>query len=405
MGASAPTGRDVWRPFLSIWLATFLGLTAVGAALPVLPRYVLGPLGAGNVAVGIVIGAFAATALLARPVAGRASDVRGRRTTVVVGTALTGVGGALYFLGDLGLGLGGLVFARLLVGAGEGVVFTAGAAWSIDLAPADRRARVVGLYGLSVWSGLTLGPPLGEALLAVGGYSLVWIACAGLPLVGTLLALRVDEPPLPPAPDERAPLIAREAVLPGFALAFASIGFATMASFLVLHLDEQQIGYGALVFAAFAATVVLTRVLGGGLPDRIGAAQAALIAAPFEAAGLALLALAPSLAVALVGAVVMGAAFSTLFPALSIVAIQRVPEHRRGSAMGTFSAFFDLGMGVGAPLAGVAAAAAGYPAAFWLSVAAALAGAALITRTVRAAPQPGFGHPATGVAGPTTGHS
>ena len=43
------------------------GLLAVGAVLPVLPRYVHGPLDGGNIAVGIVVGSYAATGLLLRP--------------------------------------------------------------------------------------------------------------------------------------------------------------------------------------------------------------------------------------------------------------------------------------------------------------------------------------------------
>ncbi len=82
------------------------------------------------------------------------------------------------------------------------------------------------------------------------------------------------------------------------------------------------------------------------------------------------------LTVVIVGAIAMGAAFSLLFPALSLVAINRVGPERRGVAMGTFTANFDLGMLVGSPLAGAAAALGGYSAAFYLAAAAALACAA-----------------------------
>ena len=64
----------------------------------------------------------------------------------------------------------------------------------------------------------------------------------------------------------------------------------------------------------------------------------------------------------------MGTAFSLLYPSLSLVVVNQVPEGRRGAALGTFTGFFDLGVGLGAPLAGIAAALGGYPAAFWLGV-------------------------------------
>jgi predicted MFS family arabinose efflux permease len=53
-----------------------------------------------------------------------------------------------------------------------------------------------------------------------------------------------------------------------------------------------------------------------------------------------------------------------LFPSLALLVVNAVPEDRRGSAMGTFTAFFDLGVGTGGPLAGIAAAIGGYQVAF-----------------------------------------
>ena len=111
----------------------------------------------------------------------------------------------------------------------------------------------------------------------------------------------------------------------------------------MLSLDERGIGHGPAVFSVFAATVVATRLLAGGLPDRIGAARCAVGAALIETVGLVLLGAASDLAVVIAGAIGMGAAFSLLFPSLSLVAVNRVGPERRGKAMGTFTAAFDLG--------------------------------------------------------------
>ncbi|MDX6656674.1 MAG: hypothetical protein QOH62_1467, partial [Solirubrobacteraceae bacterium] len=116
------------------------------------------------------------------------------------------------------------------------------------------------------------------------------------------------------------------------------------------------------------------RLIAGRLPDTLGPLRAAAAAGCAEAVGLALLALAHSLPVALAGGIVMGWGFSLLFPSLALVAISSIPEHRRGAALGTFTAFFDVGFGLGAPMAGAVASLAGYPAAFWVASAAAAAG-------------------------------
>jgi MFS family permease len=367
---SAGTGQaEGYRPgvaFAGVFAVTFCGLLAVGAVLPVLPRYVHGPLDGGNIAVGIVIGSYAATGLLLRPWAGRYADRRGRKPTVLFGSILVAVAGFLYLLP---LGVAGLIGARLVLGAGEGTVFTAGSAWIVDLAPEDRRGRVIGLYGLAVWSGLSVGPLIGELLLHASGYSLVWVFAGTMPLLGAAIASRIPDPyrPHPALAEEHHPLIAREAVRPGAALALGSIGYATVAAFVVLHLDARGVGHGAAVFGAFATMVVLTRLVAGDLPDRVGPARVAIAAALAEAVGLVTIGVAQSLPVALLGALAMGTAFSLLYPSLSLIVVERVPETRRGAALGTFTAFFDAGVGLGAPLSGIAAALAGYQAAFLLS--------------------------------------
>ena len=68
-----------------------------------------------------------------------------------------------------------------------------------------------------------------------------------------------------------------------------------------------------------------------------------------------------------------------LFQSLALMVVSEVGEERRGSALGAFTAFFDIGVGLGAPpLAGATAALAGYSAVFILGALAALGTAALV---------------------------
>jgi MFS family permease len=373
-------GPRAGRNFAGVFGVTFCGLVAVGSVLPVLPRYIHGPLDSGDLAVGVVIGAYAVTGLLLRPVAGRLADTRGRKQIVLGGAVLVALSGLLYLPS---LGLAGLIVARLVLGAGEGAVYTAGSAWIVDLAPDQRRGQVLGLYGLAVWGGLSVGPLVGELLLNLGGYTTVWIFAAVLPVLGAIFALVARDPFVPRKHAEPHPLIAPEAVGPGLAIALASMGYAAIATFIVLHLEARGIGHGATVFAAFAAMLVLTRLVFGHLPDRVGAAPVAIVATLGEAAGLVLIAVAQSLPVALAGGLAMGAAFSLLNPALMLIALGRVSQQARGAAMGTYTAFFDAGVGIGAPLAGLVAALAGYESAFFFAAAVCVGSALMVLVRLR----------------------
>ena len=373
--------------FAGIFVVTGLGLLSIGATLPVIPRYVQGPIGAGDVAVGVVTGAFAITGLACRPLAGHLADRSGRRRVVIAGALLTATASALYFVPA---GVPGLIVARLFLGAGEGMVYTAGSAWIVDLAPTDRRGRIIGFYGLAIWGGLTLGPPIGELILRASSFEMVWAFALVAPLLGALIAMRIPEAftPREPEPIGRHNLIERAALIPGLGLSLGTMGYAAVAAFLVLHLDDRDIGHGAEVFTAFAATVIAARVFGGWLPDRYGPAPCVAGAGLVEAGGLVAIMLADSLPVAIAGALAMGAAFSLLFPSLALAVLDRVPEERRGVAMGTFTAFFDLGVGLGAPAAGLAAAIGGYPAAFGVAAIAAL-GTVALAAMLRGVPREG----------------
>jgi MFS family permease len=385
--------RPALAAFLGVFGATFLCFLAIGAVLPVLPRYVRGPVGAGDLAVGIVIGAFALTAFFGRPLGGRLADRRGRKFVHLAGLGICVVAGALLFLP---LGVAGLVVARLVVGLGDGWVFTAGVTWVVDLTPAARRGKAIGIFGLAIWGGLAVGAVLGEALYQGAGYDAVWAFATIAPLLGLLACTSV---PTDGAQFDREVqagrgldlrnLLPREAWRPGVALALSNAGYGTMAAFVVLLLDQRGIGHGATAFTLFAASVVLTRMLLGGLPDRVGPRRTAVSAGTVQAAGMILLGSAQTWPVAAAGAVVMGAGTSLIFPSLALMVVRRTGDDERGAALGGFTAFFDLGFGLGAPLAGlVASLGAGrhYSLAFYAGAALCLLGAAVGFVSTRAIP-------------------
>jgi MFS family permease len=359
-----------------VFTAALLAFIAIGAALPVLPTFVRGRLHAGDVWVGVVVGAFALTAVVARPLAGRSADARGRRIVLIAGALAMALGGFVYLLSD---SVATLVLARLIVGAGEGAVYTAGASWAVDLAPDDRHGLALGLFGLAVWGGLSLGPVTGELLRSAAGYDAVWVLAAVLPLAAAAIATRFPEPrrASAEAPREDLAWLPRAARRPGIALALANVGYAALAGFVVLLLRSRGIGGGASVFTAFAVAVFASRIALGRTPDRAGAQTTATAAGLLEALGLTIIALAHALPVALAGAVVVGVGFSMLFPSLALMVVGDVGEHRRASALGAFTAFFDIGVGLGAPLAGAIAALGGYTAVFVVAAVAALCTAAL----------------------------
>ena len=371
------TGQDsalaFYRPFLPLFGTIFCCLLSVGASLATLPFWVTDRLGGGNLAVGFVVATIAVAAIVARPIAGRLADRRGYKPILMAGALACAAAGALYF-GALHVAV--VIPVRLLHGIGEAAVYTAGAAWLVAICPPARRGRVVGLYGTAMWLGITLGALFGELLRDGVGFSAVWAFCVLMPLVG--LALAASTPPPAQAGGAARPvLVPRGAVVPGIALSLASLGYGALAAFVALHLQHKGIAGGIAVFNAYGITYVVVRLLLGNWPDRFGPRRVAFWSGLVEAAGLLLVASAPSLWVAVAGGLIMGAGLSLLFPALALIVINQTPPSQQGGAIGTFTSFWDIGVALGGPIGGVVVGLSDYPAIFYVMVAAALASAAL----------------------------
>lgn len=86
------------------------------------------------------------------------------------------------------------------------------------------------------------------------------------------------------------------------------------------------------------------------------------------------LGLAPSPLVAMIGSALAGFGFALVFPALGVEAFVRVPSTSRGAALGVFSVFLDVALGLTGPLAGLLVGIYGYASIFLIACVAALTG-------------------------------
>jgi MFS family permease len=384
MNAVAERGAVPRRAFVAIFGGLFCGYMGLTAVIPVLPGFVRERFGATNFVVGLVVTATALTALLVRPVSGFLADRYGHRLVMQLGALIVATGGVLYFAP---LGLPGLVADRLFLGVGEASLFTAGAVWTVSLAPHNRRGQLIGFYGISMWGGISLGTFLG-ATLQHFGYGAVWAFSLVVPLVGLVLISSVPAISRTEQPGSARGLLLRPALLPGVALALGAAGYAGLAAFVVLHLQARGIHSGVVVLSCFSAVYAGTRLFIGHLPDQLGPRRVATWSGAGEAVGLLIIALAPSLLVAVLGSVVMGVGFSLLHPSLALMVINRTDRSKQGAAIGAYTSFWDLGLTVWGPATGVIATGFGYPAVFLVAAACGVA-AAVVARWIRQpAPQP-----------------
>lgn len=325
---------------------------SLGVVISVLPPLIRGELHSSDTAVGIVMGSLPIAAVILRLVGGSAIDRRGPRPFLVLGLLLSASSSVLYVVAS---SPAALIPARIVHGAGESVVFTAGIVWVLALTPIERRGQVIGLYGLCVWSGFSVGPPIGDLLSRHLGLGAVWTTVAVAPLIGALVAFLLRGPEHVPSERSERAVIARGALVPGLALGLAAIGAVSLLSFGVLLLRDRGLSGGGGIVAVYAIATAATRIVAGKLPDRLGGFRTGLLGCALGAAGPAVLALAQSFPVAALGAALGGVAWGLIYPGVSLLVLARVPDAQRAAGFATIGVCWDLAFGLGSVALGVIA--------------------------------------------------
>lgn len=376
-------------PTVRLWLAVFAGYLALGATLQLLPVWVTGELHRSVVAAGAAVGlAFVATAA-GRPVAGAGADRGHPRRLVVVGASAVLTGSVL---SALPAGLPSLLVGRVIMGGGEAFLFGAAIPWVLSVCPSDQRGRASGLFGLSMWGGLALGPVCATVVDALSGPRGVWVLVVGLAVASTVLTLVIRSTSMPAAavidePLSLRALVPRSAVLPGAVFGCAGYGYGAVSAGLVLFMLDHHLA-GAAALPTFAAAFLGLRTFGSGLVDRFGATVVAACSLACGAAGAVLVSVSTSTASALVATVLMGAGTSLMFPstvAWSLARRESGSAAGQGAFIGVSSSFWDLGIAAGGVLTGVAIGSAGYSTAWLISAGVFAVACGVAARSIRRA--------------------
>jgi len=369
------SSRILTRSFVLASCSSLAYFLAIGMVIPVLPLYVTRQLGGNNLTVGIVVGIFALSAVVARPVAGRLGNRLGRRILVVAGALLVAGSVALYGLAG---GIAVLLALRLVSGLGEGSFFTGSSTLVADMAPPERRSQALSYFSVALFAGLGLGPLIGHAVYVAAGATTAFAVAGASAVVGSLLATRLPDPRLADPPPPGRHLLHRKAVGPAAVLALGIIGLTGFQAYVPLYVVQLHMSGPQFVFLVYAGVVLVTRIAGASLADRYGVNRVATGATSCIVAGLSLMALWATPLGLYLGSAVFGLGIALQYPALMALVVNRADPHERSAMIGTFTTAFDVAQGVAGLLLGAVAAAAGYRSSFGTAAGFAVAGLVLL---------------------------
>ena len=350
------------RPYsIGFWLmclSSFLFFLSFNLLLPELPDH-LTRLGGGEYK-GFIIALFTLTAAISRPFSGKLADTVGRIPVMVFGSLVCFVCGFFY---PWALTVTGFLGLRLLHGFSTGFKPTGTAAFIADIVPVDRRGEAMGLLGVTGALGMAFGPAFGSWVAVHFSLNTMFYCSSATALLSLVVQGTLTET-LPPAQRQRFSfsllklrwneVLEPRVLAPAVVTALCLFPFGAVLTVIpdqsrLLGLTGSDKG---LFYICYTVASLTVRLVAGKASDTHGRVPVLRISAGILAVGLALLVWSPSVLWFLAAAVVFGIGTGLNSPTLYAWTIDLSHPERRGRAVATMYIALEIGIGLGALLAG-----------------------------------------------------
>ncbi len=177
--------------FTTLFFSIFATVTGVGIVVPLLPVYAHN-MGAGGLYIGLIFGAFSLSRTCFLPFFGRFSDRNGRKPYIVAGLLAYALLSAAFIIWK---DVPAFIVIRFLQGIASAMIMPVTQAYIGDLTPAGREGFTMGLFNMSIFFGLSIGPLAGGIINRRLGIDPAF-ACMGLLAFASFLLSLVLLPPV-----------------------------------------------------------------------------------------------------------------------------------------------------------------------------------------------------------------
>ena len=366
--------------YTKVWTANFMIFFSFMLVMPLLPLYMTEEFGAGKHTIGVVLSGYTVTALFARLFSGYIVDTFNRMTVLLLSYGLF----ACFFLGYL-IGGSMILFAivRTMHGAPFGTTTVANSTVAIDVLPSVRRAEGIGYYGLANNLGTAISPTIGLFLYeAVGNFQIIFLLSFFMAALGVFINYTVKYPKKTKttATVAKVQLSKKETGLMrldrfflvkswsvGLMLAALAFPYGVISTYIAIYAKEQlglTKGAGAY-FLVLSLCLMLSRLTGGKSLRQGKVIHNAAIGMSISVFGYLCFASFHNFFGVFANAVLLGLGNGHMMPAVQNMFVNLAPHNRRGTANASFLTSWDLGVGLGVLVGGIAVELCDYYAAFW----------------------------------------
>ena len=369
---------------ITVLLSVFIALLGIGIIIPVMPVFAT-ELGAGGLALGMIIAVFSVSRGILQPIIGNLSDRRGRKGFLVAGLFVYGLVGLL-------IPQAGSVLHLLLIrgfqGVGSAMIVPIGMAYMSLLAPPGQEGRYQSYLNIAIFCGIGCGPVIGGIVADLFGFESVFYLMAALSFGAFILVVKNMPTHHSPAPKGGAGLLKNMGLMMKNRLTLGILlaRFVTMIimvpsmAFLPLLMTRSigasglQIG---LVIACRTLVNALLQVPAGKVADRSNKLLLLITGCTWLSGVIILIPFMQSFGMFLITYCLLGLGEAIIWPVLGAYAsIEGRKRYGHGTMMGVFSLSMSGGIMAGAMLAGFSMDAWGIDFAYFVTAATVFVGAA-----------------------------
>ena len=369
--------------------ALLVGISAlvggmVGQERTILPLLATDVFGMAEVAsVMTYLVAFGVTKAGANLAAGVLADRFGRKPVLVAGWL---IGMPVPLLLIWAPEWGWIIVANVLLGLNQGLTWSTTVIMKIDLVGPARRGLALGLNEAAGYGAVALTAPATGAIAQAAGLRpapfFLGLAYAGLGLAASVLFVRETSHHVDHEHSTRAPAVHRtwRSIFIRTTMREPSLSAACQAG-LVNNLNDGMawgllplfyamaglsIGEIGVLAATYPAVWAVAQIGTGAWSDRVGRKPLIVAGMLLQAGAIGAIAGGSSFGTWLFAGIVLGLGTALVYPTLLAVVADVADPAWRGSAIGVYRLWRDLGFAAGAIVAGLVADAAGIASAIWV---------------------------------------
>lgn len=336
-------------------LSAFIVMLGVGIIVPLLPTFAE-DLGASGLWIGIIFSAYSFSRLVFLPLAGKLSDIYGRKIIISVGLLLYALVSIFYIFAQTPEHLS---VVRLAHGTTSAMIIPVAMAYTAEASPEGLEGKFMGSFSRCLFLGMAFGPLLGGIISEAVGIRYTFLS---LSLMGFLtLILVIFAFPSEGTIKKREFGLLKSIKDPSIRIAFIfrflnSVGRGSVISFLPLYLGIIGISkflIGLLIsINLFTSAFIQPR--SGKLSDRIGPMYPVTISTILGAFILYFLPRVDNLVFLAMLAIMLGVTSALSIPAINAIIASEGKSHGgMGELMGALSASKSLGRIAGPVLSGI----------------------------------------------------